>query len=133
MAKSIRISDQFYDVALHAGEAMGRSLAQQLEHWARMGAALDAAGITFEQTVRLLQGRADTQGKLLSVLNAAGDRGDGGAALAAQAAARRQQLESDVRSGKRSATSLFLFSPDVVERAKLRFVPEDSAAGADGW
>jgi hypothetical protein len=133
MARSIRISDDFYDIALHAGEAMGRSLAQQLEHWARMGAALDAAGVTFEQTVRLLQGRADTHGKLLSVLNAAGDRGDSGAALAAQAAARRQQLEADVRSGKRSATSLFLFSPNAVERAKLRFAPEDSAAGADGW
>jgi ParD-like antitoxin of type II bacterial toxin-antitoxin system len=133
MAKSIRISDEFYDVALHAGEAMGRSLAQQLEHWARMGAALDAAGITFEQTVRLLQGSTDTRARLLGVLSTAQDRDHSGQTLAAKAAARRQQLEADVLAGKRSATSLFLFSADAVKRVRLRFAPEDGTAGDGGW
>jgi ParD-like antitoxin of type II bacterial toxin-antitoxin system len=133
MAKSIRISDEFYDTALHAGEAMGRSLAQQLEHWARMGAALDAAGITFEQTARLLQARTDVRARLLGVLNAAGDHDNNSEALAAKAAARRQQQEAEVLSGQRSARSLFLFSVDAVKRAKLRFAPEDSATGAGGW
>lgn len=41
MAKSIRISDELYELAqLHA--ALGtRSLAQQFEHWAKLGLAAD--------------------------------------------------------------------------------------------
>jgi len=44
MAKSIRISDQLYDMAASSAVLMHRSLAQQIEHWAALGQALEARG-----------------------------------------------------------------------------------------
>jgi hypothetical protein len=41
MAKSIRISDTLYDLAAAQARLMHRSLAQQLEHWASLGQALE--------------------------------------------------------------------------------------------
>lgn len=41
MAKSIRISDELYELALSEAALASRSLAQQVEHWSRIGAALD--------------------------------------------------------------------------------------------
>lgn len=44
MAKSIRISDELYELAAAQGRLMNRSLAQQFEHWASLGQALEQAG-----------------------------------------------------------------------------------------
>ncbi len=37
---------------------MSRSIAQQLEHWAKLGAALEMAGVTQDQVRRILGGDA---------------------------------------------------------------------------
>lgn len=68
MAQSIRISDQFYALAQAACGVSGRSLAQQLEHWARLGAALDAAGVTTEQTMQILGGDLDLKASVVHLL-----------------------------------------------------------------
>lgn len=44
MAKSIRISDGLYEIAASEAILMHRSLAQQIEHWAAIGQALEASG-----------------------------------------------------------------------------------------
>ncbi|HVH44094.1 MAG TPA: hypothetical protein VM925_17205 [Labilithrix sp.] len=44
MAKSIRISDDLYDMAATEAVLMHRSLAQQIEHWAAIGQAVEASG-----------------------------------------------------------------------------------------
>lgn len=44
MAKSIRISDDLYDMAATEAPLMHRSLAQQIEHWAAIGQAVEASG-----------------------------------------------------------------------------------------
>lgn len=44
MAKSIRISDDLYDMAAAEAVLMHRSLAQQIEHWAAIGQAIEASG-----------------------------------------------------------------------------------------
>jgi len=44
MAKSIRISDDLYDMAAAEAVLMHRSLAQQIEYWAAIGQALEASG-----------------------------------------------------------------------------------------
>jgi ParD-like antitoxin of type II bacterial toxin-antitoxin system len=129
MAKSIRISDEFYDTALHAGEAMGRSLAQQLEHWARMGAALDAAGITFEQTVRLLQG---PKGLHALLLLASGSEPDSAARTVAKIDQRSRELAAEVEAQRRSQESLFLFPTKTVRKARVVFA-EETRRGAQGW
>ncbi len=44
MPKSVRISDDLYDLAAGTASLMHRSLAQQIEHWAALGQALEASG-----------------------------------------------------------------------------------------
>ena len=44
MAKSIRISDDLYEMASTEAVLMHRSLAQQIEHWAAIGQAVEASG-----------------------------------------------------------------------------------------
>lgn len=41
MAQSIRISNSLYDEASTTSSIMNRSLAQQIEHWARLGQSMD--------------------------------------------------------------------------------------------
>jgi hypothetical protein len=56
--KSIRIADDLYAAVQQEGAVMTRSIAQQLEHWARLGAALEAAGVTADQLRSILGGDA---------------------------------------------------------------------------
>jgi hypothetical protein len=56
MAKSVRVSDQFYELANAASTGAHRSLAQQIEYWAALGRAIEAAGVTTEQIQRMLGG-----------------------------------------------------------------------------
>ena len=43
MAKSVRISDDLYSMARTEAAMMHRSVAQQIEHWAAIGQALEAS------------------------------------------------------------------------------------------
>src|SRR5438128_923477 len=54
--KSIRIADHIYDLAQQEAALMSRSIAQQLEHWAQLGAALESAGVTQDQMRSILGG-----------------------------------------------------------------------------
>ncbi len=56
MAKSIRVSDRLYSLAEATSQKVHRSLAQQVEHWAELGRALEAAGITTAQVLDILSG-----------------------------------------------------------------------------
>lgn len=56
MAKSIRISDSLYTDAEVIAQKLHRSLAQQVEHWAALGRALDSSGVTTAQMVAILNG-----------------------------------------------------------------------------
>ena len=42
-SKSIRVSDALFEKAQASAEVHSRSIAQQVEHWARLGAALEAS------------------------------------------------------------------------------------------
>jgi hypothetical protein len=44
MAQSIRISDDLYALARREAKLMHRSVAQQIEHWAALGQAMEARG-----------------------------------------------------------------------------------------
>jgi hypothetical protein len=54
MAKSIRVSDRLYALAEATSLRLHRSLAQQVEHWAELGRALEAAGITTAEVLEIL-------------------------------------------------------------------------------
>ncbi len=56
MAKSIRVSDGLYSLAEATSRTAHRSLAQQVEHWAELGRAVEAAGVTTAQVLDILGG-----------------------------------------------------------------------------
>lgn len=55
MSKSLRVSDALFDAATLDGATLSRSAAQQVEHWARLGRALEKRGLTVEGALTLLQ------------------------------------------------------------------------------
>ena len=56
MAKSIRVSDDLYKLADSASASAHRSLAQQIEYWAALGRAIEAAGVTTVQAQKVIEG-----------------------------------------------------------------------------
>lgn len=65
MAKSIRVSDALYEVADVTSKRMHRSLAQQIEHWADLGRAIETAGVTTSQILDILAGDVRARERLM--------------------------------------------------------------------
>ncbi|MCW7538244.1 ParD-like family protein [Aquabacterium sp. A7-Y] len=131
MAQSIRVSDDLYDLAQTVSAALGRSLAQQIEYWARLGAALDAAGLTSDQATKILNGDVDLKAQVRALLGSShAERYEGlGSPVVA---ARRSGLLRDVVEGRRTAQSLFVIPDELVRSAKLTFPSPPESDGA-GW
>ena len=56
MPTAIKLSDRFVGLARGEGKVMGRSIAGQVEHWARLGRAVErAAGFDYERVRRVLE------------------------------------------------------------------------------
>jgi hypothetical protein len=71
MAKSIRVSDQLYHLADTTSRKVHRSLAQQVEHWAELGRAVEAAGVTTAQVLDILGGDLRARERLMLKLGLA--------------------------------------------------------------
>ena len=132
MAKSIRVSDGIYELAASAGEAVNRSLADQIEYWARLGASLDAAGITMAQALELLGGDAALKERVIAhVGRLRSTRQRRTYTGAPSITARNAQLEGEVTAGLRSPESLFLLSRRQLKSAT--FVERAPVADGTGW
>ncbi|MFK4705918.1 hypothetical protein ABIC83_002757 [Roseateles asaccharophilus] len=103
MAQSVRVSDDLYALAQKASQALSRPLAQQMEYWARLGAALDAAGISAAAAMELLGNGASADDFVKAALGL-GAPADGG--LQTLKDVQRKDAE-DVKAGRRSARSLW--------------------------
>lgn len=103
MAQSIRISDELYALAQQASQALNRPLAQQMEYWARLGAALDAAGISAAAAMRLL-GNGAAADEFVHAALSGGTTAEGGLPMLKE---RQRQDADDVTAGRRSARSLW--------------------------
>ncbi|SCK08141.1 ParD-like antitoxin of type II toxin-antitoxin system [Variovorax sp. HW608] len=88
---------------------MSRSAAQQIEYWARVGAACEAAGLTVADVARML-GSGDTQGRV----QASSEK----ELWALKRQQQRQDLAS-VKGGRHSAASMSWFSGGRGKSAKL--------------
>jgi hypothetical protein len=71
MAKSIRVSDRLYELAEATSQHLHRSLAQQVEHWAELGRALEGAGVTTAQVLDFLSGDLRARERLMLKLGLA--------------------------------------------------------------
>lgn len=98
MAKNVRISDTLYRLALAESDYQERSIAQQIEYWAKLGlmaAAGDAAAGENERFIALMGEVAKT----------------------------RELDRQDVREGRMSSQALSWFKPGYVASLKLD-IPE---------
>jgi hypothetical protein len=96
MAKNIRVSDSLYDQALVESKLQHRSLAQQIEFWAKLGMAAERLG-----------------------------SGQGVSAVDASLESTRRQDILDVAQGKRSADYTYAIPRSVARRSKPMFRIED--------
>lgn len=103
MAKSVRISDEIYELALQEAELMHRSLAQQLEYWVKLGI-----------------GVAHGQATLDDVRSAA-------------VKYKQARDEAAVRQGRRAANSLHFIPADMARKAKVEFPKGAFASRRKGW
>ena len=93
MAKNVRISDALYELALAESRLETRSIAQQLEHWAKLGMAASLGGSV---------------------------SGHAGALAAALEMTRRLDIV-DVQAGKRSADSLHFVPRSMARKSRPVF------------
>jgi hypothetical protein len=108
-SNSIRISAELFESAQRQGETLSRSTAQQVEHWARLGAVVEQSGLSVDEVVRLLR-----DGKTL------GEPAEQGSGKALWNAKRAQQARdiAAVESGQESNESMSWFSGGRARRAK---------------
>lgn len=60
-SNSVRIETNLFEAARAEGAVQSRSTAQQIEHWAKLGAALESCALTVGQVAALLRAsRQDT-------------------------------------------------------------------------
>lgn len=130
MAQSIRISDDLYSMAQNASQALVRPLAQQMEYWARLGAALDAAGISTRMAMELLGNGVKADDFVAVALGRVASE-DGGLPMLRE---RQRKDAEDVAAGRRSARSLLMFQKDDLKG--YRFTPNPASEferSGDGW
>jgi ParD-like antitoxin of type II bacterial toxin-antitoxin system len=104
-SNSVRVSADLFDQALRQGEVLSRSAAQQLEHWARLGAAVERSGLSVAELIEVLRGDLSCRERPASAL---------------WAAKRDQQARdiSAVESGQASSGSMSWFSGGRARQAK---------------
>jgi hypothetical protein len=104
MAKSVRITDELYDLATQEAALMERSLAQQVEHWVKLGIGVErSSGATVDE-VRVAALRY-----------------------------RHVRDEAAVRSGKKPASSLHVIPESLIRGAKLEFPKAAFATRRKSW
>jgi len=131
MAQSIRVSDDLYALAQKASQALSRPLAQQMEYWARLGAALDAAGIS-AATAMDLRGNGSSADAFVAAALGRGAMAEHGLPLLKE---RRRKDAEEVVAGRRTARSLWAIQQG--DLAGYSFSPSktsefDHVVG-DGW
>lgn len=104
-SNSLRISVELFEQAQRRGEVLSRSAAQQLEHWARLGAAVEQSGLSVDELVAVLRGEVAT----------------GRSSEAALWAAKRDGQARDIaaiESGKATNASMSWFAGGRARRAR---------------
>ena len=104
MAKSIRISDELYELALYEAGLMERSLAQQVEHWVKLGIGSERSNGATVEDVR-----------------------------AAALKYRHVLDEAAVRSKRKSPQSLHVIPAAMVKSAHVQFPGDAFASRRKSW
>lgn len=131
MSQSVRISDDLYSMAQNVSLALGRPIAHQLEYWARLGVALDAAGISPEMVMSLL-GNGVEAGEFVAVaLGQVATEEDGGLTMLKE---RQRKDTEEVAAGLRDPRSLMVVGKGDLKG--VRFTPNPGSkfsVDGEGW
>lgn len=103
MAKSVRISDDIYELAVREAALMHRSVAQQLEHWMKLGMGVEHGQATLDDV------------------------------RAAAARFKRARDEVAVEQGKRPARSMHLIPATLARSARVEFPSNAFASRRRTW
>lgn len=125
MAQSIRISDDLHSMAQNVSLALGRPLSQQMEYWARLGAALDATGVSSEKLMGLLDRDVEARELAAMVLGQVATETDGGLTILKNY---HRKAAQEVAAGKRSARSLWVVEKGDLKGARFTLNPESEFA-----
>lgn len=127
MAQSIRISDELYRLAQSTGQALGRPIAQQMEHWARLGAALEASGISSTSAMHLLGAKASADELVSAAL--------GGSKTSGAALLRKLHTKdaAQVAERQRPARSLFAVNREALKGFTFERQVDSSSLEGEGW
>ena len=102
MSNSLRVSSALFDAATRTGAVLARSTAQQVEHWARLGRALEEQGLTAGAAIKLLTASVESEEVLWN---------------------RKRRLQKRdlalVASGRAKQSDMHLFSPELARRVKI--------------
>ncbi|MFC5607628.1 TA system antitoxin ParD family protein [Variovorax soli] len=108
-SNSIRVGASLFKEAQKEGALMSRSAAQQIEYWARLGAALEAAGLSVSDAARMLRSGEPQKHAYVASEDELWAR---------KRKQQRQDVES-VQSGRQSAASMSWFSNGRARTVKL--------------
>jgi hypothetical protein len=125
MAKSIRISDDLHAMAQNVSLALDRPIAQQVEYWARLGAALDAAGVSPEKAMDLLGNGVGADHFVAVALGQVATEADGGLTMLKE---RQRKDAEEVAAGLRTARSLWVVGKGDLKGACFTLNPESEFA-----
>jgi ParD-like antitoxin of type II bacterial toxin-antitoxin system len=102
MSNSLRVSSALFEAATSTGAVLARSTAQQVEHWARLGRALEEQGLTAGAAIKLLTAPVESEKALWK---------------------RKRRLQKRdlalVASGRVKQADMHLFSPELARRVKI--------------
>lgn len=125
MTQSVRISDDLFSMAQNVSLALDCPLAQQLESWAGLGAALDAAGISSEKAMDLLDNGVTAEMLVAVALGQVATEADGGLTMLKEY---HRKAAEEVTTGKRSARSLWVVGKGDLKGARFTLNPESEFA-----
>lgn len=110
-SNSVRITAELFESAREQGLVLSRSAAQQVEHWARLGAVLESAGLTVQEVIEMLRG---------------GEEGAQASSEQSLWAFKRAQQARDIEAvahGRASTAQMSWFAGGKAKRAKLTRSP----------
>lgn len=102
---SVRVSSALFEEASTTGATMTRSGAQQLEHWARLGQALERRGLDINAALHLL---ANSDVEVTT-----------SRAMWADKRARQQRDRAATTKNVRAAKGMLLFPVELAQAAKV--------------
>lgn len=125
MTQSVRISDDLYFMAQNVSLALEHPLAQQVEYWARLGAALDAAGVSASKVIELLGAGIEANDFVAVTREQVATEVDGGLTMLKEY---HRKAAEEVATGKRSARSLWVVEKGDLKGARFTLNPESEFA-----